>query len=813
MANIQSTIIKPPSKVLDAAQPGYALRELPIRAPNANQTQVLTLSVLAVKNNHVLLQEQSSGQKLLIDKNALQGPSNASLVKGDSLILLSANQKTATFIVEKNTQHLPNRLSGNSLRNVASALHAQWPDISASMLKSASPVILNQLHIASNTQQAENLARGIVNLASAAGQPTLKVNTLAELSFLKTSHPFGQSLQGTQGITPSLLDKSAANTLRLSIATGTSLTIDLPLNNKASSSIKSSVLSQIVSAELKNLFASGQKVHVSFDANSQQKLITNIAPQNASTMSVSSSALNEINTLLRSQFPNIKQALSPLVVSPQSTTLQKGIVIAPSAYNLNELGAGIKQNLIQGITANTLQNTSILINQSQQNTQQIQLSLLAKPVTINVDSAQLSRLNLHGAGAKNVDIAQLNSNLFTGNETYAASKAKTMVSEKPVSAGAVGAVSVPSQLLKDQAFAFLAAKGNDPLAILSKLEALHSTIYRELNQVLPRAQGTTEALPSLLKQLHVIGKGASGELSQLISRVSQQVSMHMPNGDHAKNSSASELTGGLGSVGGVGSEYGADELLASQSPSNIKDMLSASVLPNVTGAPVQAIGAIGSQSGLLNGLVTMLQASLQAKLIAQQPQLLPSLLQSSQLAKLLPNILGKGKPTSGHSKLLQDLGKLDPRGNLIGELNKVLSGHSLHKLSSAETSLQHQDSFYYILPNMFSPQHKDIELIIKREREPCEQQEQQTQQAWQLNMKLDVGKSGDVLAKVKLANNNLDLNLYASNQTLKDTILKYLPHLNKRLESLGLQVKPKCFLGKIPDSLHKTNYQVVQTYV
>jgi hypothetical protein len=37
--------------------------------------------------------------------------------------------------------------------------------------------------------------------------------------------------------------------------------------------------------------------------------------------------------------------------------------------------------------------------------------------------------------------------------------------------------------------------------------------------------------------------------------------------------------------------------------------------------------------------------------------------------------------------------------------------------------------------------------------------------------------------------------------------------LNRRLESLGLSVKPQCYLGKIPNTLHKTDYQVVQTYV
>jgi hypothetical protein len=30
---------------------------------------------------------------------------------------------------------------------------------------------------------------------------------------------------------------------------------------------------------------------------------------------------------------------------------------------------------------------------------------------------------------------------------------------------------------------------------------------------------------------------------------------------------------------------------------------------------------------------------------------------------------------------------------------------------------------------------------------------------------------------------------------------------------LGLMVNPKCYVGKIPNTLHKTDYQLVQAYV
>ncbi|MFT6270666.1 MAG: hypothetical protein ACJAVV_003505 [Alphaproteobacteria bacterium] len=805
MADIQSNTIKSLTKVIDAAQSGYAPRGLPTRAPSENQAQALTLNVISVKNTHILLQEQTSGKRLLIEKSALQSTTNTNLAEGDSLILLSANQKAATFVVEKNIQQYPNKLTRPALQGVAESLSVQWSDIPIGILKKAPPVILNQLQIPSNTQQAAGLANAVVTLASVSGQPTVTVNTSADVLFIKS--PFESAQTSNSG----LVDKSVADALRLAIrfSTNSNLFIDIPLSNKTTNTLTPSIV-----AEIKGLFTSGQKVNVQFDANSRLKLVTNITLHNAPKTQLSAIAISEINKVLSNQFSNIKQAISSLIVAPHSPNLRNGIVLASSIQNLQGLGAAAKQNLTQGVSPAVLQSASILIAQSQQNTNQIQVSLLAKPTTVNIENSQLSSISLASGIAKNTTntLVQLRANEAipingaTELSVFGKTKVHNMSGESgsAITAGhtdEAGNVSKASQVLKTKLFEFLAKKGNDPQAISTKIDKLQSNIYRELNQVLPRAESTTQALPTILTQLQSVGKDATGELKQLINQVSLQIKSNLPASDPSLGDLPSEFTDSV------------DEIIASQSTRQIEDMLTSAVLPNVSGAPIQTLGALNSQSGLINGLVTMLQASLQAKLMAHQPQLLPALLQSSQFPQMLPKALGKAGTPANHAKLLQELGKLDPRGNLISELNKVLSNHSLHKLSSAESSLQNQDSFYYILPNMFSSQHKDIELMIKREHQTAGEEEQQTQQAWQLSMKLDIGENGDVLAKVKLASNKLDLNLYASNQNLKEKILNYLPYLNKRLESLGLQVSPKCYVGKIPNTLHKTDYQLVQAYV
>lgn len=776
MSDVQSTIISSLAKVIDSAQSGYAPKGLPSRVSNEAQSHNITLTVLSAKNNQILLEEQVSGKKLLIDKSALQGASIVSLARGDSLVLVSSNSKYATFVVERNSQQSPNKLAGQALQNVSHSLSLQWPDVPANIIKKAHPVILNQLQLATNTQQAKNLANSIIAIAAKTGQPILAVNTTATVALIDAKQ--------------TTIDVNAQNVsgIRLNIDAGNkqAITLTIPLT---------SALSQGVVTELKSKLFTNQQLSLSVDVNSKNGVLTNIRQKGQSKVQLSALAIKEINSALTGQFQQIKQHLSPLVLSPHSPNLHSGIAIAPTEQNLQALGPVIKLQITNGISKQALQSTRILLGQNPQNNNKIQISLVDKPVTLGILNSQLADAKINDSNAAKNNIIQQIHN--TNASTTISQNGKVQATASSI----YGLTEQPSKALHKKLIEILTLQGNTPSAITSKLANLQSAIYSEMNQVLPRSENMGSALPSILSQLQSIGKGAGPELKHLIAQVSMQIKNSLPGTESISGSIPTEFSDSL------------DEIALSPESRQIKDLLTTPTLPNINGAPIQSINGVNSQSSLVNGLVAMLQASLQAKLIAQQPQLLSTLLQSSQFTQLIPKMMGLSKNTNAQSKILQDLSRLDPKSNLIGELNKVLSNHSLHKLSGAESSLQNQDSFYYTLPNMFSPQHKDIEIVIKREQQAQREKDQKVQQAWQLSMKLDIGESGEVLAKVKLLNENVDLNLYASNQLLKEKILDNLPYLNRRLESLGLSVKPQCYLGKIPNTLHKTDYQVVQTYV
>ena len=222
----------------------------------------------------------------------------------------------------------------------------------------------------------------------------------------------------------------------------------------------------------------------------------------------------------------------------------------------------------------------------------------------------------------------------------------------------------------------------------------------------------------------------------------------------------------------------------------------------------QILNATPNQ-GLISGLVTLLQMSLSARLARNQSR------RSEHITSTLNNVLnniGKVKPDVT-AKALTDMSQLEQKHQLMKEIGRLLSGHLTNKLSNAEQMIQGQETFYYNLPSALGGSFKDIELLIKREdnKKDAPSAAQQSNKVWQLTMKLAVGKIGEILTKAKLRDDTLEINFYASNETVKIQVMNYLPLLLRKLDSLGIEVsKSNCQLGKIPDTLRQRPNHVFQ---
>jgi hypothetical protein len=242
-----------------------------------------------------------------------------------------------------------------------------------------------------------------------------------------------------------------------------------------------------------------------------------------------------------------------------------------------------------------------------------------------------------------------------------------------------------------------------------------------------------------------------------------------------------------------------------QDVNQIKQLLTT---PALNLSALQMINPTSSQ-GFMSGLITVLQMSLSARLTRNQPS------HTERITAKLNNVLGAiSKTKSGiTAKAMGEISQLEQKHQLIKEIGRLFSEHQTNKLINAEQMIQGQDTFYYNLPSALGGTIHDIELLIKREHnnEENASAEQQNIKTWQLTMKLGVGELGELLTKAKLRSNTLEINFYASNETVKIQVMNYLPLLRRKLDSLGIELnKSHCQLGKIPDTLQQRPYNMFQ---
>ncbi|MFD3432354.1 flagellar hook-length control protein FliK [Alteromonas macleodii] len=217
-------------------------------------------------------------------------------------------------------------------------------------------------------------------------------------------------------------------------------------------------------------------------------------------------------------------------------------------------------------------------------------------------------------------------------------------------------------------------------------------------------------------------------------------------------------------------------------------------------------------SSFVQGLVALIQLALSGRAMQRQPGLKTQIdAPDSIVSKTLANMGVTTQP----SRVSQDMNQLDGRQQLLSQLKTLLSSHQQNKIANVDSRIQGQDSFYYVLPSL--SQHQSLpELLIKRELGGQDNKHAQAGQRslWNITMKLDIGDSGQVLAKSKIDKSTITLDLYASNDEVLRRIGDTLPYLQKRLTSLGLVVENTSYQrGHIPDTLNSRPHQIFETRV
>ena len=243
-------------------------------------------------------------------------------------------------------------------------------------------------------------------------------------------------------------------------------------------------------------------------------------------------------------------------------------------------------------------------------------------------------------------------------------------------------------------------------------------------------------------------------------------------------------------------------------PQRIQALLSSPALlatPSTLTSPVAV-------SSFVQGLVALVQLALAGRALQRQPSLKSQIdAPDSIISKTLASVGSNTQP----SRVSQDVNQLDGRQQLLAQLKTLLANHQQSKVTQADTRIQGQDAFYYVLPTL-SQHSTPPELLIYRENHKQHQHQENSAQRglWNVTMKLDIGDAGQVLAKSKIDKESISLDLYASNDVMLARIADTLPYLTKRLEGLGLNVENSSYQrGHIPDTLNSRPHHIFETKV
>ncbi|MFQ3248862.1 MAG: hypothetical protein ACI9O6_000666 [Glaciecola sp.] len=541
----------------------------------------------------------------------------------------------------------------------------------------------------------------------------------------------------------------------------------------------------------------------------------------------------QANASAKNTVPNLTQAIIPLT-DAKLAELPKTLVASLQAAlaKVNTTGASQVALVIESVGNNNSLKLSVVGNLNKSsvelNTSQVRALIAKVDLKQSSDTAAPDRAQLTGAQARG---AQNTLTQTANNQAISDSAAK--VSNSPATraniADAVSTNIAKQGFIASRAELIAQQVGNlvakDSVTNPNTVGASPSSVAASEQQSIQNFK-TNLLLEQLTKFISTSSEANdSGNAKLNLDALKNQVQALIKQTSTQTATQTQTLTNILNAL----SNEGDIEALGNETQTllrNIRELLPAATTPTapidarsiqqligapLNNAPINALSPTAA-SGFLSGLVTLLQVSLATQLQRQSNK------QASKLQDQIPDVIksvvpGIQKTTS--SKLMQDFRQFDAKHTLSAEVAKMLFSHQHHKLKSIESSLQGQDQLYYALPNTFSKNADDIELLVKREtRENKSKPNEAGVSSWYLTMKLDVGPLGQMLAKTQLTEDEIKLQLYTSTTELRNKALDMLPFLQRRLSALGINLTEKsCQLGKIPKQLKSEHYQVFETQV
>ncbi|WP_333969612.1 flagellar hook-length control protein FliK [Alteromonas mediterranea] len=343
----------------------------------------------------------------------------------------------------------------------------------------------------------------------------------------------------------------------------------------------------------------------------------------------------------------------------------------------------------------------------------------------------------------------------------------------------------------------------------------------ENNGLQGKDSGRKPSLVSLASLAQALSSQAKGLSNSLLSNIAAQLAATQGKGaeippvdsdSHASPAKTNESVAGENESAIEVVKSGTKKLALDMNEQGLSQRLQQLISTQaLVTTPINLTSPVNASS-FVQGLVALVQLALAGRAMQRQPSLKAQIdAPDSIVSKTLANMGVTAQP----SRVSHDMNQLDGRQQLLSQLKTLLSSHQQNKIANVDSRIQGQDSFYYVLPSL-SQHHSPPELLIKREQGGQNNKHAQTgeRSLWNITMKLDIGDSGQVLAKSKIDQSSITLDLYASNDEVLRRISDTLPYLHRRLESLGLEVENTSFQrGHIPDTLNTRPHQIFETRV
>lgn len=172
---------------------------------------------------------------------------------------------------------------------------------------------------------------------------------------------------------------------------------------------------------------------------------------------------------------------------------------------------------------------------------------------------------------------------------------------------------------------------------------------------------------------------------------------------------------------------------------------------------------------------------------------------SNALSNALTQLFGSG---ANSQQLLQSL----------REIQGAVQQARLSQIQLADSLGRNEPDYFMNIPWQVEDEHRNIELLLQRRKK--QQQQEEGEDVWMLSLRLNVTRTGPMLARVRWDGTEAQVMIYTDNETATRWLRPHLSHLENELQNKGIQLASLATqTGRIPATLAPDPNQLIRVKV